>query len=320
MITRIGAADAPLLEQAVRRFRGTDGGTAFVRTPGALAFVATRDEEIAGWCWGHLLARPDSAAMVYLHHLEVAVEHRRSGIGRRLLQAFMAAGVEAGATKMFLTTGAGNTAARRLYESLGAGPATQGPTMNYWFPLDSQTSSSIRRREAALPRALLLTGVTGVGKSTVAGAIGRLLTAAGLVTAVVDTDALAQFGPSPGRSGFHDDLKCANLAAVWANFRAAGAHFIVVSAGVDSAPLRDRYAGSLADCELQVVRLVAPADTIRKRLAARDPDAMPNPHLSTLIDQEAALSVEDFTAVNDRPAPDVAGEIIARAGWSAAPR
>jgi hypothetical protein len=28
-----------------------------------------------------------------------------------------------------------NTAARRLYESMGAGLATQGPTVNYWFAL-----------------------------------------------------------------------------------------------------------------------------------------------------------------------------------------
>jgi hypothetical protein len=47
----------------------------------------------------------------------------------------MADGVRLGATKMFLTTGEGNTAARHLYESMGAGPATQGPTVNYWFLL-----------------------------------------------------------------------------------------------------------------------------------------------------------------------------------------
>ena len=165
---------------------------------------------------------------------------------------------------------------------------------------------------------MFLIGVAGVGKSTVADAIGGILTAAGLVTAVVDTDALAQFGPASGGGGFHDELKCANLAAVWANFRAAGAHFIVVSAGIDSAALRDRYAGSLAECEGQVVRLVAPAETIRQRLRGRDTAATLHRHLKGLSEQAAtleALSIEDFTAVNDRPAPVVASEIVARAGW-----
>ncbi|GAB1690747.1 hypothetical protein KRM28CT15_25500 [Krasilnikovia sp. M28-CT-15] len=73
--------------------------------------------------------------MLYLHNLEVAERRRRHGIGRELLRAFIKAGVELGASKMFLTTGEDNTAARRLYESMGAGLATQGPTVNYWFPL-----------------------------------------------------------------------------------------------------------------------------------------------------------------------------------------
>jgi gluconate kinase len=170
---------------------------------------------------------------------------------------------------------------------------------------------------------LLLTGVAGVGKSTVADAIGGVLTAAGFVTAVVDTDALAQFGPPPDHgdrrgSSFYDDLKCINLAAVWANYQAAGARFVVVSAGIDSAPLRGQYAASLAGCEVQMVRLVAATDTVRKRLIERDSEAKRERHLRTLHEREArleAVAIEDFTVVNDRSATVVAGEVTARAGW-----
>jgi ribosomal protein S18 acetylase RimI-like enzyme len=107
----------------------------FLRAPGALAFTAVQDDETQGWCWGYLLPRPDGAPMLYLHHLEVAGHCRRQGVGRALLRAFTEAGVRLGATRMFLTTGQDNTAARRLYESMGAGLATQGPTVNYWFHL-----------------------------------------------------------------------------------------------------------------------------------------------------------------------------------------
>lgn len=172
---------------------------------------------------------------------------------------------------------------------------------------------------SSCPRALLLTGVAGVGKSTVADAIGGILTATGLATAVVDADALAQFGPPPTR-GFHDHLKCANLAAVWPNYRAAGARFVVVSAAIDSASLRDRYAGSLAGCAVQTVRLIAPTDTIRDRLHGRDNGPKLARHLTTLADQEARLSaiaLEDFTVANDRPITVVAREVITRAGWLA---
>jgi hypothetical protein len=52
-----------------------------------------------------------------------------------MTSAFMDAGRSAGAAKMFLTTGAGNVPARKLYDSLGGGLATQGATVNYWFLL-----------------------------------------------------------------------------------------------------------------------------------------------------------------------------------------
>ncbi|WP_369076705.1 GNAT family N-acetyltransferase [Paractinoplanes abujensis] len=129
--------DAELFERAVRRFRGTSGGgLAYLRSPGASAFVSHRGHEVVGWCWGYHLPRPDGFSMLYLHQLEVVESHRRQGIGRALLVAFMRAGAQAGATTMFLTTGEANTAARALYDSLGGGLATQGPTVNYWFRLN----------------------------------------------------------------------------------------------------------------------------------------------------------------------------------------
>ena len=127
--------DSDLLARAVRTFMNTDAGPGYLETPGTLVFVATDGGEVTGWCWGSQLARPDGTSMLYLHQLEVAEAHRRQGIGRELVSSFMRAGRAAGATKMFLTTGAHNTAARRLYTSLGGGLATQGATENYWFLL-----------------------------------------------------------------------------------------------------------------------------------------------------------------------------------------
>lgn len=140
VIVRVSSADVEVFEQAVRRFAGAATGAAtgaamFAASPGTVAFVAVHDAEVQGWCWGYHLPRPDGSGMLYLHDLAVAERCRRRGIGRQLLAAFLEAGVQLGASKMFLTTGEGNTAARRLYESMGAGPAAQGPTVNYWFPL-----------------------------------------------------------------------------------------------------------------------------------------------------------------------------------------
>ena len=135
----IVATDGPhgveLLAEAARKFRGTDGSGSFVDVSGTLAFIAVEDDEVIGWCWGYHLPRPDGSSMTYLHELEVDETHRRHGVGRALMEEFLAAGRERGATKAFLTTGQANAAARRLYESLGGSPAAQGPTVNYWFPL-----------------------------------------------------------------------------------------------------------------------------------------------------------------------------------------
>ncbi|MCO8269313.1 GNAT family N-acetyltransferase [Actinoplanes sp. TRM 88003] len=133
----LDASTAPdLLQKAVRRF--TDAGSsaaAFAQSVGSLAFVAMDEDEVQGWCWGYRLPRPDGADMLYLHNLEVAAPYRRRGVGRELLRSFLHAGARLGATRMFLVTGETNTAARHLYESMGAGLATQGPTVNYWFVL-----------------------------------------------------------------------------------------------------------------------------------------------------------------------------------------
>jgi ribosomal protein S18 acetylase RimI-like enzyme len=139
VIVLISAAEDELLERAAQRFgRRTDGVATFVRAPGTIAFVAAEGDDVHGWCWGYLLPRPDGTSMLYLHNLEVAEHCRRRGTGRGLLRAFIAAGIRLGAARMFLTTGEDNTAARRLYESMGAGLATQGPTVSYWFRLSGR--------------------------------------------------------------------------------------------------------------------------------------------------------------------------------------
>ncbi|MFC5004179.1 GNAT family N-acetyltransferase [Dactylosporangium cerinum] len=143
MIVRASSAAVDVLEEATRRFVGVASGVAaFVQSPGTIAFIAVDGHEVQGWCWGYVLARPDGTSMLYLHNLEVTESCRGRGIGRRLLRSFMEAGAQLGASKMFLVTGEENAAARGLYESMGAGLATQGPTVNYWFALPPTSSGS----------------------------------------------------------------------------------------------------------------------------------------------------------------------------------
>jgi GNAT superfamily N-acetyltransferase len=136
------APDDPLLAAVVCRFRdvpaerAAEAARAFTMTPNTVAFVAAGEGEPLGWCWGHLLPRPDGLVTGRLDDLMVAEEHRGKGLGRALLRAFMDEVARQGAVKMSLTTGADNAPARALYESLGGGLASQGPTVNYWFLLN----------------------------------------------------------------------------------------------------------------------------------------------------------------------------------------
>jgi ribosomal protein S18 acetylase RimI-like enzyme len=132
----VPAASNPVLfARAVRQFRSVDGGNRFLAAEGTVAFVATDHDEVAGWCWGQHMVRPDETSMIYLHELDVDERFRRRGVGRDLVVSFINAGRALGATKMFLTTGATNEPARALYEQLGGGLAEQGPTVSYWFQL-----------------------------------------------------------------------------------------------------------------------------------------------------------------------------------------
>ncbi|HWS31626.1 MAG TPA: GNAT family N-acetyltransferase [Actinoplanes sp.] len=136
MIVHASSATMNVFKEATRHFTGSShGAAAFVESPETIALIAMDGPEIQGWCWGHLLSRPDGTTMLYLHDLEVDESHRRQGIARELLNEFMKAGVNHGASRMFLTTGEENTPARHLYETAGALPAAQGPTVNYWFHL-----------------------------------------------------------------------------------------------------------------------------------------------------------------------------------------
>ena len=71
---------------------------------------------------------------------------------------------------------------------------------------------------------LLVTGTIAAGKTSVAEAVSEQLHRFGLRHALIDFDWLGQLYPPPDLSDpYNDALAIKNLAAVWANFQAAGA-------------------------------------------------------------------------------------------------
>ena len=95
----------------------TSGFRQLLEHPGSLAFLATASDaaEPIGVIVGRVAA--DEAELLTLG---VHAHCQRSGIGRRLVEALCQAAREAKARRLYLEVAAGNIAALRLYERLGA--------------------------------------------------------------------------------------------------------------------------------------------------------------------------------------------------------
>lgn len=85
-------------------------------------------------------------------------------------------------------------------------------------------------------RALLINGTVGVGKTTVAEAVGDLLAEAGTAHAVLDLDWLRQSWPAPPGDRFNFNMLLRNLRSIAGNYLDAGATRLVLMR-------RDRAAG-----------------------------------------------------------------------------
>ncbi|MEV5967314.1 AAA family ATPase [Kribbella sp. NPDC051952] len=138
--------------------------------------------------------------------------------------------------------------------------------------------------------ALLITGSVGVGKTSVAEAVGELLAGAAIPHAVIDLDWLACYWPSPTDDPFNFDLQLRNLRSMARNYLDAGAERLVLAGVVESREDRERYAGAIG-VDVAVCRLSADLEVIRQRLIQRHgteerrrPPMAPAPRAGTRAD------------------------------------
>ncbi|WP_328315758.1 hypothetical protein [Streptomyces sp. NBC_00388] len=172
------------------------------------------------------------------------------------------------------------------------------------------------------PRALLINGTVGVGKTSVAEAVGGLLADAGVPHAVIDLDGLSQSWPAPAgdRFNFNVGMMLRNLRGVAGNYLAAGATRLVMAGVMEDADGRKRCGDALG-IELSVCRLRGELPVIHDRLVRRhenEPEAL-RWHLARAGELAAILDhaeVDDFTVdVSLRPVGEIAAEVIENAGW-----
>jgi adenylylsulfate kinase-like enzyme len=164
---------------------------------------------------------------------------------------------------------------------------------------------------------VLITGVYGSGKSSVAAEIGYLLEQCHQSYALLDLDFLGWAVSFADDESARFSLMLRNLTAVVSNYRQAGISVFVLAVFVsDTDELRGiRQAVGMP---LRVVRLSVPLSVIEQRLAA-DVTTERREELREAVRQIAAgagVGVEDVELDGDRPVGVLAHEIMTWLGWA----
>lgn len=166
---------------------------------------------------------------------------------------------------------------------------------------------------------MLITGPVGAGKTTVASIVSELLEGAKIAHAFVDIDSLRWSYPSPAHDRFRVELAMKNLAAIWPNFRAAGAIRLVLADVLESREDLVQYTRAVPGADIFVVRLQASLDTLQSRLKQRELGAYLDWHLqraSVLSVQMDRDKVEDILLDTDgKSVNTIASEILVRSNW-----
>ncbi len=186
-----------------------------------------------------------------------------------------------------------------------------------------------RRGNTPAGEALLVSGVTGVGKSTVGWQVYERVRTSGLHAACVDLEQIGFHRPVPSTDRQNHRLKAANLAALWRTYYAAGAERLVIIGAVESTDAVNAYAEALPSVSLTVCRLHAnhstPGARILQRgrgigvnLAGDSLTGQPEATVWAVADQAAAeghaldqAGVGDVRISTDgRDVEDIVGEIV----------
>ena len=164
--------------------------------------------------------------------------------------------------------------------------------------------------------AVLITGVYGSGKSSVAQEIAALLEKQNAPYALLDLDFLGWFDTSGEGGPTEHSVMLKNLAALVGNYLAVGIRLFVLAGAIrDRAQLEDLQAD--LPMSLGVVRLTVPLREIEKRLrsevtSGRREDLR---EAAVWVAGSVGVGIGDATVSNDRPIREVAAEILEWLGW-----
>ncbi|MFD3451007.1 hypothetical protein ACFWVC_02405 [Streptomyces sp. NPDC058691] len=198
-----------------------------------------------------------------------------------------------------------------------------------------ENPSTMRREPDRTPGSILwLCGPAAIGKSTVGWEVYQQVRRAGVHAAFVDLDQIGFHRPIPTDDPGNHRLKAANLAAVWGTFRANGAECLIAVGPLGRPEDMRAYTAALPAATITLCQLRAGQGTLADRAMRRGRGITPAPGLAgdQLIGQPQARlrEISDQAARNldaldgfgdlqvgtdDRPANEIAAEILGRTRW-----
>ena len=149
---------------------------------------------------------------------------------------------------------------------------------------------------------LVLTGTSGVGKSTVAGEVYEVLVARQPGSAMIDLDALAKCDAGEDRGFFGSTIMAENLSVIWPNYRRRGVSHLVMARAVPDRSELQRLEAAVSDITLTVCLLTADPAVLSERLAVRDIGALRGRRSQDAARLQARMiesGIPDFTIATD---------------------
>ena len=164
--------------------------------------------------------------------------------------------------------------------------------------------------------AVLITGVFGTGKSSLAAELAYELEQRGAPYAAIDLDWLLWFdtGLDPAAAA---EVYWQNVRAVVGNYADAGVRYFVLAIAVRDRAELDGLADAVG-VPMRVVRLEVPLDEIERRLTA---DAITERRddlrrAGEWLDAAAGVDLADLTLPNVGPISELAATVLDWLGWN----